>query len=65
MKIFWWQGGLHVEPETPEEGKAMQTLYKAAKRWSIAGEGGRGPKGPGVSSSSPSSEQLSEQVVGN
>ncbi|HUB77769.1 MAG TPA: hypothetical protein VMB03_03180, partial [Bryobacteraceae bacterium] len=19
MKVFWWQGGLHAEPETPEE----------------------------------------------
>ena len=45
MKIFWWQGGLHAEPETPEEGKAMRALYDAARRTSIATKGGgSGPK---------------------
>ena len=26
MKIFWWQGGLHVEPENDDERKALLTL---------------------------------------
>jgi hypothetical protein len=26
MKIFWWQGDLHAEPETAEEGKAINPV---------------------------------------
>ena len=44
MKCFWWQGGIHIEPESAEEGKAMRLLYDAAKRTSIAADGGDGPK---------------------
>ena len=26
MKAYWWQAGVHIEPESPEERKA---LYEA------------------------------------
>jgi hypothetical protein len=31
MKIFWWQNGLHFEPETNEEHKALAMLLDSAK----------------------------------
>ena len=24
--MFWWQGGLHLEPESKEEGEALELL---------------------------------------
>jgi hypothetical protein len=45
MRIFWYQGGLHAEPETPEEGMAMRLLFEGARRSTIgATEAGEGPK---------------------
>jgi hypothetical protein len=38
-------------------------LYGSAQRWSIAGEGGRDPKGSGASSSCLGFEELPEQLV--
>ena len=35
MKIFWWQGGLHAQPETPEERKALAMLVDNARITSI------------------------------
>jgi hypothetical protein len=35
MQIFWLNGGLHAEAETPEEGDALNLLYNAAKRTTI------------------------------
>jgi hypothetical protein len=64
MKVFWWQGGIHVEPETPEEAKAMRTLYDAAKRSSIAAEGSSEPKEPKELAASISKESV-ELLVGN
>ncbi len=26
MKVFWWQGGLHLEPESGEEAKALESI---------------------------------------
>ena len=26
MKVFWWQCGLHIEPESKEESKALILL---------------------------------------
>ena len=26
MKMFWWQGGLHLEPKSKEEGEALELL---------------------------------------
>jgi hypothetical protein len=36
MKIFWWQAGLHIEPETKEEHKALNLLLGSAYMTSIA-----------------------------
>jgi hypothetical protein len=45
MRIFWYQGGLHAEPETPEEGMAMRLLFEGAQRSTIGAiEAGEGPK---------------------
>ena len=45
MRIFWYQGGLHAEPESPEEGGAMRLIWDSIKRASIGAEGaGDGPK---------------------
>lgn len=47
MKIFWWQLGLHFEPETPEENKALCLLFDSARVTSIAGPiSGNGPSVP-------------------
>jgi transposase-like protein len=66
MKVFWWQGGLHAEPETPEEGRALRLLYDAACRTSIAAEGaGSEPKSPhgGASLTSRIPQQPLEHVI--
>ena len=31
MKIFWWQAGLHFEPETKAETDALMILWEAKK----------------------------------
>jgi hypothetical protein len=36
MKVFWWQGGLHAEPETKEEQKALVLLLDSMKLTSMA-----------------------------
>lgn len=42
------QGGLHFEPESPQEGAAMRLLYDSVKRSDIGcTEAGPGPKQPG------------------
>ena len=38
MKVFWWQGGLHAEPETREEGAALKTLWQGIRKTSLAEE---------------------------
>jgi hypothetical protein len=43
MKVFWWQGGLHAEPETSEERKAMALLLGSAQLTSIANADDSGP----------------------
>ena len=37
MKIFWWQGGLHIEPETKEERSALALLLESTNIISISG----------------------------
>jgi hypothetical protein len=32
MKVFWWQAGLHFEPETSEERKALVLLFDSVDR---------------------------------
>jgi hypothetical protein len=36
MKAFWWQDGLHFEPETKEERKALALLLDSFRVTSIA-----------------------------
>ena len=31
MKVYWWQGGLHLEPENDEERKALQRITQDLK----------------------------------
>jgi len=31
MKMFWWQGGLHIEPEDAEDRKALMKLWEAKR----------------------------------
>lgn len=31
MRVFWWQGGLHLEPETEVEAEAMLFLLNSVK----------------------------------
>lgn len=31
MRIFWWQGGLHAQPENDAETEAMLVLLDALK----------------------------------
>lgn len=40
MKVFWWQCGLHIEPETKEENAALCLLIDSAKLTSIAAVNG-------------------------
>ena len=28
MKAFWWQGGVHIEPESEEERKSLYAITK-------------------------------------
>ena len=31
MRVFWWQGGLQIQPETPVEAEAMLVLLDGFK----------------------------------
>jgi hypothetical protein len=31
MKISWWQGGLHIEPESAEDTAALMRLWNAER----------------------------------
>jgi len=45
MKVFWWELGLHIEPESSEESKALHLLWNNVRCTSItADEAGSGPK---------------------
>lgn len=32
MKVYWWQGGLHIEPENKEETAALMMIWQAKKK---------------------------------
>jgi hypothetical protein len=32
MKIFWWQAGLHFEPENEQDSNALMLLWEAKKQ---------------------------------
>jgi hypothetical protein len=67
MKIFWLDGGLHAEPETADEGRAMKILFESAKREGITGDDQKTakPEGSGCRSTARSSEQSVEFIVRN
>jgi len=49
MKVFWLDLGIHIEPETIEENKALQLIWDSVKKTST-GEGDiSGPKRGGCS----------------
>lgn len=58
MKIFWWQAGLHIEPESKEERTALCLLLDSTRFTSIAADGLGQPAGVFL-------EQGSESVVGD
>jgi hypothetical protein len=37
MKIFWWQGGLHFEPENTVDRDALMLLWRAERVSPIKG----------------------------
>jgi hypothetical protein len=39
MKVFWWQDGVHFEPETKEESRALALLLDSMKVVSISTPG--------------------------
>ncbi len=59
MRVFWHQGGLHIEPESDQERKALVTLVDNAKFGKPPGTSIPG----GVSELG--SDQLFEAVVGD
>ena len=59
MKIFWLDGGLHAEPETAEEGKALQIVYYSAQRSSSVADVPLGPKTSAGASTERSSQPSS------
>ena len=52
MKAFWWQDGLHLEPETSEERAALVLIYDSLRKINLRSE-------------SASGEELTHRVVGN
>lgn len=38
MKVSWWQTGLHVEPENPEEHRALALIDDSVRKTSIGEE---------------------------
>jgi len=58
MKIFWWQLGLHLEPETSEESKALRLLVNNAKLTTIGAD-------PSLESTGVLCQQSLESIVRN
>ncbi len=52
MRIFWWQGGLHAEPENDDERKALALIYEASRKTDLASESSGG-------------KETAHRVVGN
>ena len=62
MKVFWWQCGLHIEPESNEEHAALCLLLDTVKFTSIAADSPE-ELTKSVQTSSVLCQQLSEEVV--
>lgn len=46
MKVYWWQGGLHLEPESQEEREALHLLTSRLNFIDLREEVPSGPVGP-------------------
>jgi hypothetical protein len=42
MRVFWWQAGLHFEPETKTETEALMILWEAKKTLPHISDASRG-----------------------
>jgi hypothetical protein len=43
MKVFWWQGGLHLQPDDEKESEALGTLAESLNFINIDHSIPRGP----------------------
>jgi hypothetical protein len=59
MKIFWWQAGLHFEPETKAETDALMVLWEAKKTLAHISDASR------ASTSGIVREELLDSIAGN
>ena len=46
MKVYWWQGGVHIEPESQEEREALYFLTNKLNLVNLSHEIPAGPVGP-------------------
>lgn len=60
MKVFWWQNGLHFEPETGDERKALSLLLESAKLTRLSAE-----EDSGCTPASPLGNHRAESLVTN
>jgi hypothetical protein len=61
MKIFWWQAGLHVEPESQEERAALMAIWSGVKKTSLHEMFGTNGQG----STSILVEQIKDSLIAN
>jgi ADP-glucose pyrophosphorylase len=59
MKIFWWQAGLHFEPETKAEIDALMILWESKRILPEVNENGV------VSSGCVIDKKLSNSIIGD
>lgn len=62
MKVFWWETGIQIEPETKEETDALKTLWDSAQKESVFPSRKR-KSGPGASTSGTCVENTSKLIV--
>ena len=43
MQVYWWQGGVHVEPESDDERAALFTLAETLNLTDVSQEVDTGP----------------------
>ena len=46
MRIYWWQGGLHIEPDTDTDRAALEILSDSLKLANVGQGVPGGPIGP-------------------